>query len=51
MATIKVTFEKATAKYAEGLRIECPGVNLWMTIEQAESLAQAIMIKVRNAKG
>lgn len=51
MATIKVTFEKATDKFAEGVRIECPGVNLWMPTAQAEGLAQAIVTKIRLAAG
>ena len=49
MATIKVTFEKATKQFADGVRIECPGVNLSLTMAQAEGLAQAILTKIRLA--
>jgi hypothetical protein len=49
MATIKVTFEKKTPKFTEGVRIECPGVNLSLTTAQAEGLARAIMVKIGKA--
>lgn len=49
MAAIKVTFEKATQTLAAGVRIECPGVNLSLTMDQAAALALAIQTKIRMA--
>lgn len=44
---INVVFEGATKNLAPGIRIQCPGVDLSLTIQQAEALALAITTKIR----